>query len=260
MKLSTKIMMTLVIAGIVCIVSIFSFLRGCSTNVEEWKEVSPITREIILTDCDILNFNMDFESPTGNNVIIKGKSDIVFMHCDTIDKPVLVISETFADGVEFTTGNDSELTVNIHPAGSLYQCKDSSNITLMLPEIPNNINVYMPSSLRANFKNIATDSLNITFSSRIKCSFYNDSIAYLKIRDNGDAKFFYSHIASLHYNGTGDNNQINLFAEDGSKINSLELTGKNYECDVRGIDTRCITVVPDSASWINLLSIYKYGD
>ncbi|MDE6085997.1 MAG: hypothetical protein K2G40_06310 [Muribaculaceae bacterium] len=253
-------MMTLVIAGIVCIVSLFSFLRGCSTNVEEWKEISPVMREITLADCDILNFNMDFKNSTGNYVFIKGKSDVVFMHCDTIDKPVLVVSETFADGVEFTTGNDNEMIVNIHPAGSLYVCDEPMAITLLLPDVPGNISVSVPNSFRTKFKDFATDSLNITLSDWTKCSFYNDTIDFLNIRNNGDAKFFDSNIASLHYNGTGDNNQINIIAEEGSTVKSLELTGGKYECDVRGIDTQCISVIPDSASWINLLSIYKYGD
>lgn len=158
MKLSTKIMMGLVLSGIVFIVSLLSFIRytGDDTLIIQTPvhEISTETVNIPLPYFETLAISM-----SSNNdlpLIFDDSFSVNIIKSDTLTSPVIILPQTFT--ISTTDDNNGQLEINISAQGGRYSYADTIGINIISPtfvssvstDFPNNVSVHYNVDVKNN--------------------------------------------------------------------------------------------------------------
>ncbi len=260
MKLSTKIMIGLIMTGVVLIISFISLISYSGSNVNTVhrgvEKVSVETRSITLPEFESLSMSMitDAHYP----VIFQSDYAVYFHSSDTVNTPTLIIPETFCNNIT-TELKGKHLNLEIKVEAGRYEGNDAPGITLITPSFPKSIATTFPSLVGMHYVGVVADSLKVinnTMSNGYPLTFFsNDTIGVLITEKVADLRLKESSILNLKYENDLD---CKVSSFNGTTLDSVTFTGGGYTCDIDGIDLQKISVKPDQDNPIVLRQSFQY--
>ena len=260
MKRTTYIMFTLIIAGIVLIASLFSYVKIAGVECDSsWKNAPDIANEVEksqLPRFTKLNISYEYIDEEGNSRsgYVSGGIKMEVITDSLTAAPYVSLPVNFAKDINTSSTGDT-LNLTIVMAHRYYTSKKySAPITICLP--PNaslNTMIYhadIPSFV--SIKNLKTDQFNANFSDNVNLDLFDCRFDKANIDDVNFVYLYTSKVDSMTIRGT-DYSEIEY--DPDTQVAATLLKGNDISYELTGVNN--FTALPDSGSSIRITQVYN---